>query len=144
MRKMIICGALGIPPEMESQLTPEQRARYEAAMKMMGNGKPRVRTYKGCLTEKERTEDPFTDMNQYPKIKCRQTVIKSAGSDLEVKESCMEETSKADIHMTFHASSPEHVTGTGTIVGTMGGGTMNSNMKMESKWLAATCPADVK
>lgn len=70
--------------------------------------------------------------------------IRSTGSDLEIKESCTGEGAKADVHLTFHASSPEHVTGTGTIVATTVGRTMKSDIKTESKWLGATCPADVK
>lgn len=136
-------GAVGIPPEMVAQMTPEQRAQVEAAMKAMGNGKPRISTYKDCLTQKDLTEDPFTHKAYGENIKCQDTVIKATGSDLELKESCTQDTSKADVHVKFHASSSEHVSGTGTVVATAGGHTMTSDMKMESKWLGATCPADV-
>ncbi|HVB98082.1 MAG TPA: DUF3617 domain-containing protein [Candidatus Dormibacteraeota bacterium] len=137
-------GSMGIPPELASQLIPEQRAKYEAAMQEMGNGKPRSTTYKDCLTQKQLDENPFSDKSRDDELKCKDTVIRSTASDLEIKESCTEESSKADVHITFHASSPEHVTGTGTIVATVGGRTMNSNIKMESKWLGTTCPVSMK
>jgi len=134
-------GALGVPPELLAQMTPEQKARYEAAMKHMANGAPRARTYKNCLTEKQLKEDPFKDKEQTGDMKCHETVIRSTGSDIEVRESCSEGTSSGEAHMTFHASSPEHVNGTGEITATMGGRTMHSTIKIDSKWQGATCPA---
>jgi hypothetical protein len=137
-----VTGGLGIPPEMMSRLTPEQRARYEAAMKSHANGTPRTRTYKSCLTQKQLNEDPFADPNR-KEMKCQQTVIKSTGSDLEVREQCGEGTSNGDVHIKFHAIDSEHVVGSGETTATMGGRTMHSTMKMEFKWVGATCPAGV-
>jgi hypothetical protein len=139
-----VSGSLGIPPEMAAKLTPEQRAKFEAAMKKEGGGTPKTRTYKSCLTEKDLTEDPFTDKGQGEKMKCQETVIHSTSTELEVRESCTDGTAKSDMHMTFHASSAEHVTGTGNVTTTMGGHTMNSVMKMDSKWMSAACPAGTK
>jgi hypothetical protein len=132
-------GAMGIPPEMAAKLTPAQRAKFEEAMKKRGNGVPQTRTYKSCLTEKNLTEDPFKDKNM--KMKCQETVIKSTGSDLEVREACTDGTSKSDIHMVTHANSSEHVTSTGNVTATVGGHTMHSAIKMDSKWLGSSCPA---
>lgn len=134
-------GSLGIPPEMAARLTPAQRAKFEAAIKREGNGTPRTRTYKNCLTEKDLTEDPFTDRTQRDSIKCQKTVVHSTGTELEVRESCTDGSSKSDIHISFHATSAQHVTGSGNVVMTIGGHTMNSVMKLDSKWLSAACPA---
>src|SRR6185312_17371693 len=46
-----ISGSMGIPPEMEAKLTPEQRARMEAAMKQSGTGQPHTTTNKGCIKQ---------------------------------------------------------------------------------------------
>jgi hypothetical protein len=138
-----LSGSLGIPPEMAAKLTPEQRAKFEQAMKKEGSGTPKTRTYKSCLTEKNLTEDPFTDKDQ-GKMKCQETVIKSTSTDLEVRESCTDGTAKSDMHMSFHAASAEHVIGSGNVTTTMGGRTMNSVMKMDSKWMSAACPAGTK
>ena len=138
-------GSLAIPPDVVAKLTPEQRAKFEAAMKMMANGTPKSMTYKSCLTQKKLDENPFNEKPHGEKINCQHAVVNSTETDLEVKETCTEENSKTDMHFKFHASSPEHVTGTGTVVvETSGGHTMTSNVKMESKWVGATCPADVK
>ena len=137
-----VTGSLGIPPEMAAKLTPAQRARFEAAMKKQASGVPRTRTYKNCVTQKDLAEDPFTDKNN--QSRCQETVIKSTGSDLEVREACTDSSSKTDAHMVFHASSSEHVTGSGNMAATMGGHTMHSVIKMDSKWLGASCPAGTK
>jgi hypothetical protein len=137
-------GALGIPPELLAQMTPEQKARYEAAMKRMANGRPTSRTYRNCLTEKELKENPFPDKEQTEGMQCKQEVIRSTGSDLEVRETCSEGTTSGEAHMTFHASSSEHTTGQGEMTATMGGRTMHSKIKIESKWLGASCPKGVE
>ena len=132
-------GSMGIPPEIAARLTPAQRARFEAAMKKQANGVPRTRTYKNCLTQKQLTEDPFADNSR--KMKCQETVIKSTGTELEVREACTDGSSRSDVHMLVHANSSEHVTSSGNVVATMGGHTMHSVIKMDSKWLGASCPA---
>jgi Protein of unknown function (DUF3617) len=134
-----VTGSMGIPPEMAAKLTPAQRAGFEAAMKKQASGVPRTRTYKSCLTEKNLTEDPFADKND--KFKCQETVIQSTGTELEVREACTDSRSKSDVHLVLHASSSEHVTGSGNVVVTMGGHTMHSVKKMDSKWVGASCPA---
>ena len=136
-----VTGSMGVPPEMAGELTPAQRARFEAAMKKQASGTPRTLTYKDCLTPEKLAEDPFTDRSHGDNIKCQETMIKSTGTDLEVREICTDGSSKIDSHLVFHADSPEHVTGSGTTTVTMGGHTMNSTMKMDSKWISTSCRA---
>lgn len=137
----VVNGALGIPPELAAKWTPQQRAAYEAAMKQQASGTPRTTTNKGCVTQKKLSTDPFSNMNRHGKSKCQEHLIRSTGSDLEVDEDCADSSSKSDMHMTFHAIDSEHATGEGHVTVTMGGRTMNSNVKMEMRWLGATCPA---
>lgn len=136
-----VTGSMGIPPEMAAKLTPAQRARYEAAAKKQASGTPRTATHKDCLTPEKLQEDPFTDKSHGDNAKCQETVIKSTATDLEVRELCTYGSSKSDIHLSFHADSPEHVTGSGTTTATTGGKVMKSAMKMDSKWVSAACPA---
>jgi hypothetical protein len=138
----IVTGGLGIPPEMMSRLTPEQRARYEAAMKHEANGTPKTRTYKACLTQKQLNEEPFADRN-HGNMKCKETVINSTSSDFEVREQCAEGSANSDIHMKVHAIDSGHVVGNSETTATMGGRTMHSTMKLDFKWVGATCPAGV-
>lgn len=139
-----VTGGIGIPPEMLAQMTPEQRARVEAAMKNHpgASGVPREHVSKGCLTQKDLNSDPFGKMSQEKDMKCEETVLNSTGTDLNVKTTCTEGTTKGDMHLHFHALSSEHVIGTGEGTVTMGGRTMHSNMKMDMKWIGATCTKD--
>ncbi len=139
-------GAIGLPPELLAQMTPEQRARYEAAMTRGGNGTPRATTYKSCLKdEKELSEDPFSALKSHPEVECEKKSVKSTSTDVEVSGSCTakEADAKGDFHISFHALNSEHVVGTGQSSMTMNGRSMKSTMKYESKWLGATCPAGV-
>jgi hypothetical protein len=137
-------GGVGIPPELAAKLTPAQRSAYEAAMKQQASGTPRTTTNKGCVTQEQLSADPFGKMNRAKNFTCQEHLIRSTGSDLEVEETCTGGSSKSDIHITFHAIDSQHATGQGHVTMTMGGRTMNSNMKMEMKWLGATCPADMQ
>jgi len=139
-----VTGSMGLPPEMAAKMTPAQRARYEAAAKKQGSGTPRTVSHKDCLTPEKLAEDPFTDKSHGENAKCEETVIKSTATDLEVREQCTYGSSKTDIHLSFHADSPEHVTGSGTTTATSGGQVMKSVMKMDSKWISASCPAGKK
>ena len=140
-----VSGSMGIPPEVAAKLTPAQRAQFEAAAKKQASGVPSTATHKSCLTPEQLAKDPFTDRPHSDNVKCEETIIKSTASDLEVHELCTSgSSSKSDIHLSFHADSPEHVTGSGTTSTTAGGHTMNSTMKMDSKWISAACPADKK
>lgn len=138
-----VTGSMGLPPEMADKLTPAQRARFEAAQKKR-SGTPRTETHKDCLTAEKLAEDPFTDKTHPEEAKCQETIIKSTATDLEVRELCSYGSSKGDIHLSFHADSPDHVTGSGTTKATVGGREMNSTMKMESKWISAACPAGTR
>ena len=139
-----VTGSMGIPPEMADKLTPAQRERFEAAMKKQASGKPRVVTHKDCLTAEKLAEDPFTDKSHGDKMKCEETIIKSTSTDLEAREVCTDGSSKTDSHLVFHADSPEHVTGSGNTTALVGGHKMNSVMKMDSKWISASCPDNKK
>lgn len=139
-----VTGSMGLPPEMAAKLTPAQRARFEAAAKKQASGAPRTVTHKDCLTPEKLAEDPFTDRPHGDDVKCEETVIKSTASDLEVQEHCTYGSSKGEVHLSFHADSPEHITGSGTTTTTTGGRVMKSVMKMESKWISAACPASTK
>lgn len=139
-----VSGSVGIPPEVAAKLTPAQRAQFEAAAKKQASGVPRTVTHKSCLTQEQLAKDPFTDRPHSDNVKCDETIIKSTATDLEVRELCTSGSSKSDIHLSFHADSPEHVTGSGTTSTNAGGRVMNSTMKMESRWISAACPTDKK
>jgi hypothetical protein len=139
-----VTGSTGIPPEVTAKLTPAQRARLEAAAKKDAGSTARTVTHKDCLTPEELAEDYFRDRSHGDNAKCEETMIKSTATDLEVREACTYGDSKTDAHLSFHADSSEHVTGSGTITATADGHTMSSTMKMDSKWISASCTAGKK
>ncbi|HJT15995.1 MAG TPA: DUF3617 family protein, partial [Thermoanaerobaculia bacterium] len=75
-----------------------------------------------------------------PNAKCVERVIRSTGSDFEVRQTCSGEGVNTELHMMFHAVDSEHVTGKGEVTGDMGGHSMHSEVEMKGKWIGA-CPA---
>ena len=136
-----VTGGLGLPADVVAKLTPEQKARYEAAMQAQAGGHNSTHTDKSCLTQKDLTTDPFAQKDSSDEnIHCHGTLLSSTSTDIVLQETCSGEASMT-YTMKIHADSTEHATGTGTGTATMGGHTMNSSVKFDSKWLGATCPA---
>lgn len=137
-----LSGSLGIPPDVAAKLTPEQRARYEAAMSAMGSEAPHQYTSKGCLTQQDLTTDPYKSLNRNnDKIQCTGAIVNSTSSDLELHETCTGE-GEMDFHIKIHAVDSEHATGVGDGTVTVGGRTMKSHYTMDMNWLGPTCPPD--
>jgi len=131
-------GAPPIPADTLARLTPEQRARLEAAMQaaMARSGAPR--TFQSCITEKEIERGlDFTDPQQKS---CRQTVVTRTATVMEVHVEC---TGKETMTGTFRyqASSPESVNGSSEMVFSDGTKTMTAKHSMQGKWLGADCGA---
>ena len=137
-----VTGSLGLPPEVLAKMTPEQKARYEAAMQAQAGGHSSTHTEKSCLTQKDLTTDPFAQKNSDDEnIHCHGTLLSSTSTDIVLQETCSGEATM-NYTMKIHAVDSEHATGTGTGTATMGGHTMNSSVKFQSTWIGATCPAD--
>jgi hypothetical protein len=139
-------GTVGLPPGEAAKLTPEQRARFEAAMRQYAaEHQGRATTHKSCLTQKQLNENPLeNDAKDEGGTKCKGKLIRSTSSDAEIEESCAdEEGASSIIHVTMHAVDREHVTGKGQITTTAGGRTMKSNISYKSQWLQSSCPAGV-
>ena len=137
-----VTGSLGLPPEVLAKMTDEQKARYAAAMQAQSGGHSSTHTNKGCLTQKDLTTDPFARNNSDDEnIHCHGTLLSSTSTDIVLQETCSGEATM-NYTMKIHADSAEHAIGTGTGTATMGGHTMNSSVKFDSKWIGATCPAD--
>jgi Protein of unknown function (DUF3617) len=135
-------GKIALPPDVAARLSPEQRAKIEAAMAARGSQGPKTVTSQHCVTEEELTKDPFTDRGKDAKWKCDQTALNSTGSSLEVHEVCSDGSSKMDMHVSVQAIDSEHVKGNVQADMTMGGHTMHQNTQFTSKWLGASCPAE--
>src|SRR5262249_9492942 len=82
-------GALGIPPEKLAKMSPEQRARVEAALKARSGQSAHTNTYKSCLTKDQLQKTPFAD-----KQNCAETLISSSAKEAEVSFECTMEEAK--------------------------------------------------
>lgn len=131
------------PPEMEArlaQMTPEQRAKYEAMFKSQYGGTPKTRTWKSCVKKEDLNKYPFEDPNK----KCTVTVLSSTGSKMDVRGTCVpgNDGYEYGFKVQVEAADPEHAKGTGQMTASRGGQTITGNYSGSSQWLGATCPAN--
>jgi Protein of unknown function (DUF3617) len=107
---------------------------------------PRTRAYKSCVTAKDLNTNPWADGSGY---KCNWTVLNSTGSDMEVQATSCDLGEnfygmKADIHGKIHVQNSENGTGSMAVTVSGNGQTMNGNASYTGKWIAATCPAEIR
>lgn len=106
---------------------------------------PQKRIYKSCVTAKDLNTNPWADGSGY---KCNWTVLNSTGSDMEIQgKSCdlgAEYGMKADVHGKIHVQDSEIGTGSMAVTLTGNGQTMNGNASYIGKWIAATCPDEIR
>ncbi len=129
-----VSGAPPVPQEMLDKMTPEQRARFDAAMSKMASGAPRTHTSKTCLTKERLEKDPFSDRQS-----CTEKVLTSTSSKMEIEEVCNEENAQSDSKIRLEAIDSENVKGSMQTVVTGSGKTMNVNGTFTSKWVGAAC-----
>ena len=129
-------GAMPISPELLARLTPEQRARVEERMKANA-GKPSTHASQYCLTKEKLEEGPQFSNEQKG---CKQTIVSSTSSNLEVKVSCERPN---DVRVTgamkFDALNSENVKGSGEFSFSQSGKSMNSNYSLTAKWVGSAC-----
>lgn len=129
-------GAPPIPPEMLAQLTPERRAKFEAAMAASLAKSNQSHVTKTCVTEKtlQHGFDPEENRGRH----CTNTVLSSNAKVMELRQECTGRE-KTSGHIRFEAVSPELVNGTIDIVMSNGANTMTMKHVMHGKWLGADC-----
>jgi hypothetical protein len=129
-------GTLAMPEDSMAKLTPEQRARVEAAMKQMSKPKTITRTNQDCLTQDELNRGtPFKPDDK----RCTQKVLSSTSSSLSVEQDCSEDSITTRTVMSLEARNPELVNGTGTTTVHSEGHTYTSKVNFTSKWLSGLC-----
>jgi hypothetical protein len=136
-----INGAPPIPEEQLARLTPEQRARFEAAMQasMANAAKPRLS--KHCMTPEKIQRG--LDVQQHNDSSCEKKVVSNSASELEFSEDCRSEHGNTSINEHFQLDGSEQLSGTVRAVNTAGGKTMTVDSSIHGKWLGASC-GDVK
>jgi|SRR5450759_3827797 hypothetical protein len=128
----------GALPIDTSKMTPEQRARVEAAMAARANAAPTTRTTRSCMTQKELEKDLFQEQENDPA--CKRTVVANSPTVREVKLECTGE-GKMSGDMRFEAVTPEAMKGTIKMAGARQGHAMTVSSTLTAKWLGSACGA---
>jgi Spy/CpxP family protein refolding chaperone len=130
----------GRPPMDLSSLSPEQRAKIEAAMKKQMGEMAKPTVSRECMTREKIDKELFGDKDLDPS--CKRTTIAKTATVQELKVECTGKQ-KMTGTMRFEAVTPESVKGTVNMVAEGAGQTMNANSTFTAKWLADSC-GDVK
>ena len=129
-------GMPALPADALAKMPPEQRARIEAQLK---NSASQTSTKQSCYTQ----EDVAKGFN-FGKTdsSCKQTIVSSTGSKLEVKWEC-DPPNKNGGSLKIEAPDSSHVNA--VIDMTMGasGRAMTMHVTTSAKWLSNSC-GDVK
>ena len=133
-------GQLPLPQEMLDRMTPEQRAKFEAAVQAQAAKGAIPQSSKYCLTREKLNEHVFRDNDP----DCTQTVVTSTSSKLDVKLHCTKGKGISDGSFQIEALDSGSVKGKlhMTITGD-GGRSMDIDGNFSGKWLGPAC-GDVK
>ena len=129
-------GAPPIPPEMLAKMTPEQRARMEAAFKQQQAEGPKTHTFKKCMTREDLNRTDFMGKDD---PQCTRTIISSSSRKLEGKVDCTRGGGKQSGTFTIEATDSSNVKGNVHMVMSAGANTMTSNTHFTSKWMGHVC-----
>jgi hypothetical protein len=133
----------GMPAIDTSKMTPEQRARFEAAMSARGGARgaasaPVVR--QSCMTKEKLEKESFQvmELGQSADASCKRSILSNTRTQQAVHVECTgQRKSTIDLHV--EALSQEKVKVTGHIVAGDAPNPMTVNINADAKWLAASC-----
>lgn len=134
-------GHMPIPDSTLAKLTPEQRARLEAAMKAQANNRSNTTTHKNCVTKEQIAKAEGMGENR---PECTHKVVSSSSRRLEMHMVCSGEGMKGEGTMEIVAVDSENTTGKVhvTVTGDGNSQPMNIDSSFTSKWLGASCGKD--
>jgi hypothetical protein len=133
-----VSGEMPIPEDQLAKMTPEQRARLQAAMQanMAKNAKPRV--YKECMTP-EKIARGFAIDPHGEDSSCKRNVVSSSAKELTLHDECNKPERKTVTDVHFEVKRGTQMSGKINVVMTSAGKTMTVNNTMQGKWLGASC-----
>jgi hypothetical protein len=134
-----ISGEMPIPEDQLAKMTPEQRARLEAAMKshMSEGAKPRV--YKECMTP-EKIAKGFDIDRHGDDASCKRNVVSSSANELTLHDECSKPDRKTVMDVHFEVKGGTQMNGKiDVVMSSAAGKTMKVNSTLEGKWLGASC-----
>jgi hypothetical protein len=130
-----ISGEMPIPEDQLAKMTPEQRARLEAAMQ---THHPKPRVYKECMTP-EKIARGFDIDRHGDDSSCKRNVVSSSATELTLHDECNKPERKTVMDVHFEVKGGTQMSGKIDVVMTSAGKTMTINNTMQGKWLGASC-----
>lgn len=124
----------GMPPIDTSNMTHEQMARMEAAMKAREAHGPRVHVVKSCVTKERLEREPFQEKD---KESCTHTVISSSRTHWQSKLLCTKPKRAGEFNI--EAVSREHIKGTVQMNASDDKHAMAVHVSMDGKWIGSSC-----
>ena len=133
-----VSGEMPIPEDQLQKMTPEQRARVQAAMQSgMGSArKPRV--YKECMTPEKIARGLDLDKAGND-ASCKRTILSSTPSELKLHDECSRQNGKSVTDVHFRIEGTTRMTGKVNVVMSSGGKSMTVNSSLSGKWLSPDC-----
>jgi hypothetical protein len=132
-----VSGQMPIPDDQLAKMTPEQRARMEAAIKAYTANSAKPRVYKECMTP-EKIARGF-EIERADNASCKRKVVSSSSNELTLHDECNkpDQQSVSDVH--FEIKGGTQMSGKINFVMTSKGKTMTINSIVQGKWLGANC-----
>lgn len=132
-------GAPPIPDAILQKLTPEQRARMEAAQKAREAKGPQTHTQQTCLTKESLAK--AMDFGHGDSSNCTRTVLRSSSREQDIRFNCDIQGMKGSSEIHVEATDNEHVTGNAKTNSAGGGNNMNIKVSFKAHWIGSDCSA---
>lgn len=127
-------GMPPLPKELLDQMSAEQRAALQAAIKAQADGGPIRDTSQQCVT-REDLENPFNDDDLE---NCERTVVSSSATRQEFRLTCTGERS-GEGTFRIDTPTPESMTGEFNLKVSSGAEAMTITSRLRGKWLSGDC-----
>jgi hypothetical protein len=127
-------GAPPIPPAALAKMSPEQRARLQAAAQKQSAEGPQTSVYKTCVTTQDLKDGAFRADPEGDDEGCTRKVVSQTKTLQQATFSCAGEMPRSST-MRVEALDREHVKG--AIEGTVGPSTFK--VQLSGRWLGADC-----
>jgi Protein of unknown function (DUF3617) len=126
-----------IPEEQLAKMTPEQKARMEAALQQSMAAMQKPHYAKECMTA-EKIAKGF-DLGDSKSGNCTNDITTNTASQYEAHVVCAGNAGKQAMTVHISADSPTHVVG--TVTGDQSQGAMTYSGTFEGRWLSSECGA---
>lgn len=131
-----ISGEMAIPPDAWANLSAEERAKAQAAMKQLADEGPRTETDRSCVTQKD-LEEPFGSGREQD-ASCRNTFLNQSSKEQRIRIECTGET-RGTGEFQIRVLDAQNVKGALRMSSTDGEHEMKIRADIVGKWLGSDC-----